>query len=411
MGIVVAAVVLLVVQSCWGPWVAPLPVSADAVMSAEEIAERLRGHLDEDSMADGQPPAASLDGPLMSLCGQGDSLREGPSPQGVPAYSAQLKVVELPVSLSVRFWLAPPAQANGLLETVREAAEGCVHDFTDATIGDYARDGWRGTLMAIAGPHNSDNSDWAVDGVVVAARGSLLAEVSWYWPTGYGEGPDADGVRQGVAAVASVLATVGGDPDGPSPGVTGRTATLAAELPPPSAYGKGVRLWDGVGDPDLTCAIALNRSHLPSAVPVVARTLTGRVTVREEVAVLPDEETAERTRRRLLVIPEDKLKSYDGNIFVTPCNKQEDDQYLRVPYTVEPFTRGPWNGELASLAVRRSDLPLHPTYHDSVAHVTVAVRHGTVVVLLTWQGPAGRDLAGAVREGREAVSRTLDRLS
>ncbi|MET7329003.1 hypothetical protein [Nonomuraea sp. NPDC005650] len=181
-------------------------------------------------------------------------------------------------------------------------------------------------------------------------------------------------------------------------------------LPPPSAYGKSVTLWDGVDDPDLTCTISLDRKRMPSAVPVLARTLTGRVTVREEVAVLPEEKTAEKTRR-LLVTPEDELKSYDGRTFVVPCDKQDDDQDVRVPYTIEPFIRGRWTGELASLAVRRSDLPLSPTSRDSVAHVEVVVRRGTTVAHLTWQGPAGKDLAAAVRKGRETVARTLDLLS
>ncbi|MEU6789038.1 hypothetical protein ABZ912_58495 [Nonomuraea angiospora] len=245
---------------------------------------------------------------------------------------------------------------------------------------------------------------------MVASRGSLLAEVSWSWPTEHGEGPDAVRGAQGVAAVASVLAAVGGDPEGQNPGPTGRTAALAAALPPPSAYGKGVTLWDGVKDPDLTCTISLDRKRMPSAVPALARMLTGRVTVSEEVAVLPDEKTAEKTRR-LLVTPEDELKSYDGKTFVVPCDQQHDDQYVRVPYTIEPFTRGPWTGELAGLAVRRAGLPPRPTSRDSVAHVEVAVRRGTTVARLTWQGPAGKDLAAAVREGRQAVARTLDLLS
>ncbi|GAA3213107.1 hypothetical protein [Nonomuraea helvata] len=406
MGIVMAAAMLLVVYGCLVPHAPPLPVPDKAVMSAEEIADRLRGYLDAALTEDGQHRAWSLQVPLLSQCQQ-----ELSSPQGVPAYSAGLKVVELPASpLLVRFWLTSPGQANDLLEAARHAAEVCARDSGDARIGDYARGGWRGTLLATAGPHSSDNGDWAVDGVVVAARGPLLAEVSWYWATEYGEGPAPEEVSQGAAAVASVLAAVGGDPEGRGPESTGRTAALAAALPPPSAYGKDMTVWDGMEDPDLTCRSLLESKRMPGAVPVLVRTLTGRVTVREEVAVLPDERTAERTRR-LLVTPEDELKSYDGKTFVTPCGKQDDVQYVRVPYKIEPFTRGPWSGELAGLAVRRPDLPPHPTARDSVAHVEVVVRRGTTVARLTWQGPAGKDLAAAVREGREAVARTLDLLS
>ncbi|MEV6029531.1 hypothetical protein AB0L65_00160 [Nonomuraea sp. NPDC052116] len=47
---------------------------------------------------------------------------------------------------------------------------------------------------------------------------------------------------------------------------------------------------------------------------------------------------------------------------------------------------------------------------DSVAHVALIVRRGATVVRLLWQGPAGADLAGALREGRTALIRTLDGL-
>jgi hypothetical protein len=214
------AVLLLVAYGCYVPRAAPMPAPAEAVRSVEEIADRLRGHLDADSTVDGLQRAGSLEGPLMSQCRQEDGVKdmeERSSPPGVPAYSAQLKVAELPVPLSVTFWLASPGQANGLLEAARRAARVCAHDLADSSIGDYALAGWRGTLLATAGPHNSDNSDWAVDGVVVAVRDSLLAEISWFWPTEYGEAPDANRLSQAVAAVASVLAAVGGDPKGQGP--------------------------------------------------------------------------------------------------------------------------------------------------------------------------------------------------
>jgi hypothetical protein len=65
---------------------------------------------------------------------------------------------------------------------------------------------------------------------------------------------------------------------------------------------------------------------------------------------------------------------------------------------------------MESLAVRRPQLPRVPTYQDSVAHVALIVRRGATVVRLLWQAPAGADLAGALREGRAALTRTLDRL-
>jgi hypothetical protein len=40
----------------------------------------------------------------------------------------------------------------------------------------------------------------------------------------------------------------------------------------------------------------------------------------------------------------------------------------------------------------------------------VGVRHGGTMVYLRWQAPAGTDPAAALRAGRAALTRTLDRL-
>ncbi|MEQ4725360.1 hypothetical protein [Nonomuraea sp. B19D2] len=61
------------------------------------------------------------------------------------------------------------------------------------------------------------------------------------------------------------------------------------------------------------------------------------------------------------------------------------------------------------MLVNVGDEPVRPA--ALAAHVEVVVRRGTTVAYLTWQGPADKDLAAAVREGREAVARALDLLS
>ncbi|MFF4624632.1 hypothetical protein [Nonomuraea jabiensis] len=132
--------------------------------------------------------------------------------------------------------------------------------------------------------------------------------------------------------------------------------------------------------------------------------------MQEDVLLLPDTAAAEKTRRRL-VTPQDKLKDVvNGKNVVAPCATDDEAEPSRIPYQVEPFTRDGWTGEMENLAVRRAKMPRDPTYKDSVAHVAVVVRRGTTVVRPSWQGPAGTDLAAAVRAGRTALTRTLDLL-
>ncbi|WP_043628162.1 hypothetical protein [Nonomuraea candida] len=189
---------------------------------------------------------------------------------------------------------------------------------------------------------------------------------------------------------------------------------LAAALPPPSAYGAGVEPWTGRGDRlDLTCSPSLFLAPLPAAVPVVSRSLVGPVTVHEQVVVMPDEERAERARRLLTTPPAGLRDEITGRELVRPCGDREeggDSDVVRLPYRKEPFSRGGWTGETESLAVRRAKAPADATYRDSVAHVALVVRRGATVARLIWQGPAGTDLAAAVRAGRAALTRTLDRL-
>ncbi|MEV4364210.1 hypothetical protein [Nonomuraea sp. NPDC049625] len=79
---------------------------------------------------------------------------------------------------------------------------------------------------------------------------------------------------------------------------------------------------------------------------------------------------------------------------------------------LEPFTSGPWTGEIRTFAVQRPDPSRRPkgTYRHSVAHVAVGVRQGTTMVYLRRQGPVETDPAAALRTGQAAIMHTLDRL-
>ncbi|MFG6192278.1 hypothetical protein [Nonomuraea sp. JJY05] len=54
----------------------------------------------------------------------------------------------------------------------------------------------------------------------MAARGGLLAEVTWSWPFEAGGEPDPQVLLQGTVSAASVLAVVGGNPASPAPVTT-----------------------------------------------------------------------------------------------------------------------------------------------------------------------------------------------
>ncbi|MER6006209.1 hypothetical protein ABT120_47230 [Nonomuraea angiospora] len=114
---------------------------------------------------------------------------------------------------------------------------------------------------------------------------------------------------------------------------------------------------------------------------------------------LPDGQSAERARTGLL--------GWDGS-----CLSDEDEQSHSIDPRLEPFTSGPWTGEIRTFAVQRPDPSRRPkgTYRHSVAHVAVGVRHGTTMVYLRWQGPVETDPAAALRTGQAAIMHTLDRL-
>lgn len=404
----VGAVLLLVTYGCQVPPVPPFDTPHAAAATVEDIAERLRRHVDDTHLIDGQHAATSPAVPLMPACQEESDLRP---PIGVPAYSAKLRVAELPRPLTLRFWIVPPERSQQLADLAGRAARRCAGDST-VTLP-FDREGWHGTQLMNTAARSPDMGDVTTEAYIVAARGQFLAEASWWWPIEQGETEDPYWVGQGVVASASALTAVGGRRDGPMPVPSPRPGlgALAAALPPPSAYGLDVAPWTGGDDrSDLTCTYHMVHKNLPAAVPMVSRVLTGRVTVHEEVLLMPDAARAERARR-LLVTPEDEFKNViTGEDVIRPCEYEDEAEPVRIPYTVEPFARGGWTGEMESHAVRRPELPRDPTYKDSVAHIALIVRSGATVVRLIWQSPAGADLAGALREGRAALTRTLDRL-
>ncbi|MEW9530153.1 hypothetical protein [Microbispora sp. NPDC049125] len=202
----VMAVALLAASCQWA--IPPLPSPSAAADSAQQVAERLNGHLAE-------PPALpergvrGLDIALAPEC-HIDEGTEGPlPPKGVPGYTAQLRVAQIGTPIGVRIWLTSPGEARRLTDAVRQAAARCRPDYAQP----FARRGWNGMEVLLTVPTSSDNGDPVTFGTVVAGHGGLLAEVSYWWPAEYG---DLDRVRQaqGAAAAEAVLAAVGGDPSG-----------------------------------------------------------------------------------------------------------------------------------------------------------------------------------------------------
>ncbi|WP_101790843.1 hypothetical protein [Nonomuraea indica] len=242
----------------------------------------------------------------------------------------------------------------------------------------------------------------------MAARGALLAEVSWEWEFEAGGVLGRPPLHRGATAARSVLAAVGGATAGPAPAGpelsdAAPAASMAAALPPPSAYGKGMTPWTARGeDPrahEWVCGEPLLEASSYGGAPAVSRRLIGEVSVREDVLFLPDEQSAERARTGPL--------GWNGS-----CRSDEDEQSYSSGPRLEPFAQGPWTGEIKTFAVRRLDPP-HRSRGAAlrfVAHVAVGVRRGTTVVYLRWQGSAETDPAAALRTGRAALIRTLARL-
>ncbi len=419
--VAIAAVTLLFVLGGFDQLKTPaLPMPANAATSVEEIAERLRGRLKgdvfESPLADltFAPFATNLDTPLLHWCWpeRERGIEARLPPGGVPAYTAQLRAPEVPEPLEVRFWITSPDQASRLISATRRGTGKC--DYRDhnaiSDVGDFDRGGWRGLRALVTTEYFTEEGDSGASATIVATRGALLAEVSWAWPFEAGGRPDPRPLHEGTAAAASVLAAVGGAPTAPAPAGAGSraaSAAMAAALPPPSAYGKDMKPWsDPVGlTHDLVCAAAFDE-NVHGGAPAVTRRLIGEVSVREDVLFLADERSAEEARVRPLIwrgsgtLPDKEEK---------PCDSEDPRSYSVGPH-LAPFTRGPWTGEIETFAVRHPDLPPRLTRRDSVAHVAVAVRHGSTMVYLRWQGPAGTDPAAALRAGRAVLTRTLDRL-
>ncbi|GAA3073949.1 hypothetical protein [Streptosporangium carneum] len=393
-----------------------LPMPGDAAASAEEIADRLRGrvddHVDRSSEDMGiiyAPFALSLDAPLLHWCRpeQEPGVEARLPPEGVPAYTGRLHAGEVARPLEARFWITSPARASRSVAAARRGAEQCDDrpDYALSDVADFDRWGWRGMQALVTTDNWSEDGDSGARATIVAARGALLAEVSWEWEFEAGGVPGRPPLFQGAEVAASVLAAVGGDPTGPAPsGATSAASTaMAAALPPPSVYGENMTPWPSAEDVshDWVCSWAFNENVYGGA-PTVTRRLIGEVSVREDVLFLPDEQSAEQARvRPLLWAGPDRGGGRS-------CELDEASSYS-VGRRLESFVKGSWVGEIETLAIRRQGEP-RSIGRDSVAHVALAVQHGSTMVYLRWQGPAGTDPAAALREGRAALTHTLDLL-
>ncbi|MGW5158045.1 hypothetical protein ACWEPN_21425 [Nonomuraea wenchangensis] len=404
-----AAVTLLFVLGGFEQLKVPaLPMPENAANSVEEIAERLRGRVNDDvdrSWEDVgiiRPPfALGLDGPLLHWCWpeQDRGVEARQPPGGVPGYTAQLHAEEVPRPLEVRFWITSPAQASRLVEAARRGTEQCDDrpDYALMEVTELDRGGWRGVQALVTTENWTEHGDSGARATIVAARGPLLAEVSWDWEFEAGGLPGRAPLHQGAVVARSVLAAVGGDPARPTlPGSPPAASTaMAAALPAPSVYGKDMTVWPGPSDAahDWLCSWAFAETTYGGA-PAVSRRLIGEVSVREDVLFLPDEQSAELARVRPL------LRAGWDERGGRSCEFR-DKALENTDRRLDPFTRGPWVGEIETLAARRG----------SVTHVALAVRHGSTMIYLRWQGPSTMHPATALRRGRAALTHTLDRLT
>ncbi|MGW3348838.1 hypothetical protein ACWDA3_36550 [Nonomuraea rubra] len=397
-----------------------LPEPARAAASVEEIAERLRPFVDDD---DTHAPYVTLPGtPLLAWCWP-ESMETRMPPEGVPAYSGRLLLQELDEPLEVRFWMTSAEVAARAVTAARRGTGECGRSEGEALkdVSGFDQRGWRGVQALVTTDAWTEHGDPGAGATIVAARGGLLAEVTYAWPFEADGEPDPRVLRQGTASATAVLAAVGGNPAGPSApaALTGPSATaaparpvaaaMAAALPPPSAYGEDMVAWprpdDGPLTHELVCQDAFFEQNAYNGAPAVSRRLIGEVSVREDVLFLRSEEGAEKARVRPLRYGSGVAT--DGGAM--PCSS-EDSRSFSISPRREPYTQGPWTGEIETFAVGRPDLHRKPFDHDSVVHVAVAVRHGSTMVYLRWQASGRPDPAAALRAGRAALARTLGAL-
>ncbi|MGP3937382.1 hypothetical protein [Nonomuraea sp. KM88] len=418
--IAVAAVTLLFALGAFDQLRTPvLPMPQRAVASVEEIAARLRHYVDGDVTYAPYVMAPGI--PLLPWCWP-ESIEARLPPEGVPAYSGRLLLPEMDEPLAARFWITSPEEAARGVAAARRGTEECGHSDDDRLrdVTDFDRWGWHGVQALVTSDYWTEHGDSGAGATIVAARGGLLAEVTWAWPFEPGGEPDRRPLLRGTVTAASVLAAVGGDRAGPAPAAaTTRSAAaeIAAALPPPSAYGRTMTTWtspeNSLHSHELACGDSSHEQIAYDGAPAVTRRLIGEVSVREDVLFLPDEQAAEQARAQPLSWEGGGFPSDDGEI--VPCHGGSGMLFSIEP-ALQPFNRGPWKGEMRTFAIsgphlqRRTDLLGRPTPLDGVAHVAVGVRHGTTMVHLRWQGQAGTDPAAALRAGRVALTHTLDRL-
>ncbi|MET7332173.1 hypothetical protein [Nonomuraea sp. NPDC005650] len=238
--------------------------------------------------------------------------------------------------LEVRFWITSPEAAVSAVATTRRGTKECGRSdgYVLKDVADFNQSGWRGVRALATTDGWTEHGDPGAGATIVAARGGLLAEVTWAWAFEVDGVPDPQVLSQGTASATSVLAAVGGDPARSAPVTTATrsvSAAMAAALPPPSAYGKDVASWPRPGDGplshELVCRDSFFEQNAYNGAPAVARRLIGEVSVREDVLVLPDEQSAERARLRPLATGAGAATQDEAS----PCGSEDARSYSIAP--------------------------------------------------------------------------------
>jgi hypothetical protein len=408
----VAALALLVAlaSGCEGPAAGDEPAA-----SVEQIANRL-GEGRESSRL----PALCPDIPFGSVA----------LPVGTPVYRAVLGSERNPVP--VRFHvLDAPEQAQRAVAAAQEAAGSCRPKLEDVSsaggyvssetvVEDYHRDGWRGVAAVARGRRGPEESGAALAlpfTVVsaVAARGVVLAEVSWNIDgRSPGRDPDPDWEKDGREEVARLLREVGGDPSGAAPQKPDPDSPVLAamkSLPPLESYGTGTS-----SDPSADflvnqpCGLGsqVHYPHVAGGTAQAGRTLAGPEAHVEEVVVLhPSRRKArEYLQSRLTGIERFGRMPHSCFGYGHPLQLPLDGATV-VPYVEQKLEIDGWEGTIGSAAARLRGAPPDATIANSQVWAAAAVRNGEMVASVTLFARAGDDLSTSIAEKRQQVERVL----
>ncbi|NUP01007.1 MAG: hypothetical protein HOW59_24110 [Nonomuraea sp.] len=137
-----AAVVLLFTLGTLDQVKTPaLPMSERAAVSIEEMAERLRRHLDDDPTY--AAFVTSPDTPLFPWCWP-ENVETRMPPAGVPAYSGRLLLPDMDEPLAVRFWITSSQAAVRAVAEARRGTGECSGEDALKSVIDFDRWGWHG---------------------------------------------------------------------------------------------------------------------------------------------------------------------------------------------------------------------------------------------------------------------------